>query len=170
MSKADITDWTRKMKALKSAYLKLPDEIAAVAVNFSKERFRDQSWLDHTKERWKPRKQRRKGSPKRSQTLLVDTGRLKRSIRKISANTNRVVIGTDVPYASIHNYGGTITGTFTVRTHAVKAQRRRSYTRVRAGRTERIKANYQIARSKFPFSKNGHTNSPASVFRRKLHA
>ncbi|MEA4916558.1 phage virion morphogenesis protein [Proteiniphilum sp.] len=139
MSKADISQWTHKMNALKSAYRKLPDEIAAIAVEFSKERFRDQAWLDSTKERWKPRKQRRRGGTKRSQTLLVDTGRLKRSIRKISANADRIVIGSDVPYASIHNYGGTITGTFTVRAHTVKAHRRRAHTRVRSGRTEKIK-------------------------------
>lgn len=128
------------MKELKATYAKLPNEIAAIAVNFSKERFHDQSWLDETKERWKPRKKPRKGGQKRSQTLLVDTGRLKKSIRKISANANQIVIGTDVPYASIHNYGGTITGTFKVRAHTVKAYRRRAHTRVRSGRTEKIKA------------------------------
>ena len=58
---ADISQWTRKMKELKATYAKLPNEIATVAVNFSKERFRDQSWLDETKERWKPRKKPRKG-------------------------------------------------------------------------------------------------------------
>lgn len=136
----DISEWTRKMQALKATYSKLPDEIAAVAVNFSKERFRDQAWLDSTKERWKSRKKPRKGGQKRSQTLLVDTGRLKKSIRKISANQNQIVIGTDVPYASIHNYGGTISGTFKVRSHTVKAHRRRAHTRSRAGRTERIKS------------------------------
>lgn len=137
---ADISEWTRKMQALKAAYAKLPDEIAAVAVNFSKERFRDQAWLDETKHPWKPRKRPRKGGKKRSQTLLVDTVRLKKSIRRISVSPHRVIIGTDVPYASIHNYGGTITGTFNVRAHTVKAHRRRAYTRTRAGRTERIKA------------------------------
>jgi phage gpG-like protein len=35
----------------------------------------------------------------------VDTGRLKRSIRKVSANRDRVIIGTDVPYAQAHNDG-----------------------------------------------------------------
>lgn len=137
-NKPDISEWTRKMQALKSAYAKLPNEIAAVAVKFSKERFRDQAWLDETKHSWKARKRPRKGGKKRSQTLLVDTGRLKKSIRKISANANQVVIGTDVPYASIHNYGGTISGAFKVRSHTVRAHRRRAHTRVRAGRTERI--------------------------------
>lgn len=140
MSKPDLSEWTRKMQALKAAYAKLPNEIAAVAVNFSKDRFRDQAWLDSTKERWKPRKQPRRGGKNRSQTLLVDTGRLKKSIRKISASPSQVVIGTDVPYASIHNYGGAITGTFNVRAHTVKAHRRRAHTRNRAGRTEHIKA------------------------------
>lgn len=136
----DISEWTRKMQALKATYAKIPAEIATLAVNFSKERLRDQAWLDETKHPWKPRKKPRRGGKKRSQTLLVDTGRLKKSIRKISADANRIVIGTDVPYASIHNYGGAITGTFKVRTHTVKAHRRRAHARVRAGRTEKIKA------------------------------
>ena len=103
MNKPDISEWTRAMMALKDTYKKLPPEIAALAVNFTKERFRSSNWLDEAPEKWKPRKKNRRGTPKRSQTLLVDTGRLKRSIRKIEANTSRIVIGTDVPYASIHN-------------------------------------------------------------------
>ena len=126
------------MNALKTAHNKLPTEIAAVAVSFSKERFRDQAWLDETKHRWKPRKQPRRGGKKRSQTLLVDTGRLKRSIRKISVTPNRITIGSDVPYATIHNYGGTITGTFNVRSPTVRSHRRRAHPRTR--RTETVKA------------------------------
>jgi phage gpG-like protein len=61
--------------------------------------------------------------------LLLKTGRLKRSIRKISATTDRIIIGTDVPYAQIHNEGGTINTTVTVRAH----------TRTRRGRSENVR-------------------------------
>ena len=161
---ADISQWTRKMKELKATYTKLPNEIAAIAVNFSKERFRDQAWLDETKERWKPRKKPRKGGQKRSQTLLVDTGRLKKSIRKISADANRVVIGTDVPYAYIHNYGGNITGTFKVQAHTVKSHRRRSHTRTRAGKTEKIKAQTVKAHAVKAHTRKVNTRIPQRQF------
>jgi len=138
--KVDITDFTRKLDALLNTYKKLPTEIATIAVNFSKERFKDQAWLDQTKTKWTPRKKPRGRSKKRSQTLLVDTGRLKRSIRKIKATPEQVIIGTDVPYAEIHNEGGKINETVTVKSHVVKSHRRKAYTRNRKGRSERIKA------------------------------
>ena len=101
----NISEFTRKLDALSKAYTKMPNEIAAIAVKFSKERFRSQAWLDQSSEAWKPRAKRREGGPKKSQTLLVNTGRLKRSIRKISANENNILIGTDVPYAQAQNDG-----------------------------------------------------------------
>ena len=135
MSKVDISDFTNKIDALSKAYSKIPNEVAAIAVNFSKERFRDQAWLDKSKDKWKPRAQRRKGGAKKSQTLLVDKGRLKRSIRKIHADENTVIIGTDVPYAQIQNDGGTINQTVTV-----KSFNKKSYSRTRKGRKENVKA------------------------------
>ncbi len=139
MSKANISDFLRKVDAITKAYDRIPNEVAAIAVRFSKERFREQGWLDESFQPWKERKIYRKGK-KRSQTLLVNTGRLKRSIRKISANSKQVVIGTDVPYAQIHNDGGTIKETVTVKQHTVKAHQRKVSSRVREGRTESVKA------------------------------
>lgn len=135
MSKVDISDFTRKLDALSDSYRKLPNEIAATAVNFSKERFRDQAWLDKTKEPWKPRARRRKGGAKKSQTLLVNTGRLKRGMRKISATQDSVIIGNDVPYAQIQNDGGVIEGTATVNEYT-----KREYQRKRKGRKETVRS------------------------------
>ena len=120
MSTVDISDFEKKIKALETLYRRFPTQIAAIAVKFSKDRFVEQAWFDTHKEAWKPRRQRRKGGKKRSQTLLVDTGRLKKSIRKISANVNTIIIGTDVPYAELHNYGGTVKKTVTVKQHIRK--------------------------------------------------
>jgi phage gpG-like protein len=133
MARVNMTGFIRKLEALNDAYKKLPAEIAAIAVNFSKDRFREQAWLDETKENWKPRKRPRKG--RGSQTLLVKTGRLKRSVRKISATEDRIIIGTDVPYAQIHNEGGTVTATVNVKAHTVN-----EHTRKRKGRNERLKS------------------------------
>ncbi len=136
-----MRDFTRKLEALSNASRKIPNTVAAIAVNFSKERFRDQAWLDQTKEVWKPRKRKRPGG--RSQTLLVDTGRLKRSIRKISATPTQVVIGTDVPYAKAHNEGAKGT-----RTVSVKAHKRAAHSRSRKGRKEIVKSHTVSAHSR----------------------
>ncbi len=135
-----LNEFFRKMDAVATAYNKLPNEVAAIAVKFSKERFRKQSWLDVVEDKWPVRKRRRKGGARRSQTLLVDTGRLKRSIRKIHADNQVVIIGTDVPYAQIHNDGGTINKTVTVNEHKRAEHKRKAHSRTRAGRTEIIKS------------------------------
>lgn len=135
MSKVDISDFTNKLDSLSQAYSKLPNEIAATSVNFSKERFRDQAWLDKTKETWKPRSRSRQGGSKRSQTLLVNTGRLKRGIRKVRADENLIIIGNDVPYAQIHNDGGIITGSAMVKQYTKK-----EHERYRKGRKEIVKS------------------------------
>jgi len=134
-----VKEFFKKMDAVAAAYDKLPNEVAAIAVKFSKDRFRSQSWLDYTEKKWPPRVRRRKGK-RRSQTLLVDKGYLKRSVRKIVANQNVVIIGSDAPYAQIQNDGGTIKETVTVSQHTRHEYKRKAYTRKRAGRTERIKS------------------------------
>ena len=145
MAKVNLTSFTRKIDALSDTYKRLPNEIAAIAVNFSKERFREQSWLDKSKEKWKSRKHSRKsqhGNQARNQTLLVQTGRLKKSVRVISADESKIVIDSDVPYAKIHNEGGTINKTVSVKTHNVK-----QHTRTRKGRKENVREH----------AKNAHT-------------
>ncbi len=132
MARVDLIDFTRKIDALSRTYKTLPKEIGAVAVKFSKERFVSQAWLDSTKENWKARKRPRKG--KGSQTLLVKTGRLKRSVRVISADETQIVVGSNVPYAQIHNDGGKIEKTVAVKTHTVK-----EHSRTRKGRKETVK-------------------------------
>lgn len=104
---------------------RLPNLVATTAVNFFKQRFRDQNWIDTRTEPWKPRKGSGWGNKKASRTyefgsrkyqqagrggrnrraVLIQTGRLRRSLRKISATMDQVVIGTDVPYAQAHNDG-----------------------------------------------------------------
>jgi len=158
-----LRDFMRKMEAVSKAYDRMPNEIAAIAVKFSKDRFRDQAWLDTTRHPWKQRASSRPGK-RRSQTLLVDKGRLKRSIRKISASPTRVVIGTDVAYAQIHNEGGTLNSVVTVRQHNVKSYRRKAYTRQRAGRSESIKAQNIRGHSVKTHQRKMNTRIPARPF------
>ncbi len=100
----------------------MPQRIAALAVNFSKERFIKKNWHDTTPVPWKKTK-------KRTGSTLVASGRLKQSIRKIRVTPTYVSIGTNVPYAKIHNTGGEISGIETVKTHNRKEYRRKPHSR-----------------------------------------
>lgn len=110
MHKALGTGWTNQMTA----------QFGIEAVNFSKERFVRKDWQDKVHEPWKPRERTDRGS------LMVRTGRLKRSIRKISSGTGYVIIGTDVPYAQVHNDGGKTNKTVYVRAHSRKRSARQT--------------------------------------------
>ena len=80
--------------------------MAAQAVTFSKQRFREQAWADTRTEPWAKRKP---GAPReKGRALLIDSGRLRNSIHRISVTNTSALIGTDVPYAKIHNEGGVL--------------------------------------------------------------
>ena len=131
-----MQDYFNKLKRLSQLYRKFPEMAAIEAVNFSKERFVRKNWVDKTVTAWKARKpspewhsEAQKKAAARG-SLMVKSGRLKRSIRKIKVTRNSVTIGTDVPYAEPHNEGAVINQTINVRTHSRK----------RKGRSETVKA------------------------------
>lgn len=66
--------------------------------NFEREAFFNERWA------------RRKYNDDESRGLLIRTGALRRSI-KTETTANSVVFSSDLPYAAIHNEGGTITVT-----------------------------------------------------------
>ncbi len=107
-----MSDFINRLNQVSKAVERLPPRLAVVAVNFSKERFVQKNWVDRGRVSWKKRQRKDKGS------LMVRTGRLKRSIRKLSVNRNTIIIGTDVPYARIHNDGGSIKKNVRVREHS----------------------------------------------------
>ena len=123
-----------KVERLKRMRTRFPEIAAVEAVNFSKERFVQKNWLSRTREPWKKRSKEDRGS------LMVRSGRLKRSIRKIKVTPNSVTIGTDVPYARIHNEGGILNRTVNVRQH----------TRTRKGRAETVKMHRRKMNTKMP--------------------
>ena len=131
-----MNDFFTKLNRLSKLYRKFPEMAAIEAVNFSKERFVRKNWVDKSVTRWKPRKpspdwhsEAQKKEAARG-SLMVKSGRLKRSIRKIKVTRNSVTIGTDVPYAEAHNEGAVINQAVNVKTHSRK----------RKGRTETVKA------------------------------
>ena len=98
--------------ALHQTVRRLPAIIATEAVNFSKDRFREQNWVDTHTEPWKPRKRslsfgRGRGVrlEKPGRAILVKSGKLKRSVRKIYISEKEIIIGSDVAYAKAHNDG-----------------------------------------------------------------
>ena len=124
----------------------LPQQVATIAVNFSKDRFRQQAWVDTTTKPWAKRKSTAWGRRERQgRAILVDSGRLRRSIRKVYVSAEVVVIGTDAPHARVHNDG--FRGKITQRVAAhrrnltkfgvVKGKEQKRSTRVTFGRVKR---------------------------------
>lgn len=135
----DLKQFDQAIIRLTKASSLIPTRAATVAVNFVKERFRAQNWLDESPEPWKKRRSRKGSKPDR-RAVLVKSGRLMRSWRKISANSDRAIIGSDVPYARIHNDGGQVKAVANVGSYTKKSYTRKAHSRTRKGVTEQIKA------------------------------
>ncbi|PHN00579.1 phage virion morphogenesis protein [Flavilitoribacter nigricans] len=115
--------------------------IGEEAVSFAKDNFRRQGFKDAILIKWRRRKA---GTPRnQGRAILVDTGRLKRSIRitRISRAGNRVYIGSNVQYAQIHNEGGRVSGRANVRSH---------YRRNRTGGRSRVRAHTRQVNFRMP--------------------
>lgn len=112
------------LSRLLDAVERLPARVARTVENFSKERFRAQNWLDEVAQPWQSRKVtsgRKKGDTDRDATraILVKSGQLRRSIRA-RASGMQVTIGSDLPYAEIHNEGGEVNTVQSVRAYTRK--------------------------------------------------
>lgn len=91
------------LEGFKREFSKLPRLIANEAVNEFKGNFQRQGFRDQTTKPWKPRK---KADPGRG--ILIGKGgakKLSRSIRALKATRQRIVVGSTVHYAGVHNYG-----------------------------------------------------------------
>ncbi len=136
----------REFNAFKS---RITTIVGTEAVNFFAYSFTRQGFINESGvEKWKPRKRMAKRN--RGRGILIDTGRLKRSIRIVSKSINMVTVGTDVPYAKAHNEGITIDKTVQVKSFArrVKSKYQRSSLKTRKtsikrqhlGETTQVKA------------------------------
>ena len=99
---------------LKAMLLTLPAKIGTECVNFFKQSFRNQGWTDTVFSPWAKRSPKAKRNAGRG--ILMDSGVLRNSIRISEISQNSVTIGTDVPYAEIHNEG--FDGMVTVKAHS----------------------------------------------------
>jgi phage gpG-like protein len=102
MSFISNISWKEFEMKFQGMLLTLPVQMGTVAVNFFKERFRAQAWTDQSASPWKARKYKKKDS---GRAILVKSGRLRNSIHIISSISGSVTVGTEVPYAEIHNEG-----------------------------------------------------------------
>lgn len=96
---------SQKARELQAEINKLPGTAKNLGLQFFITRFRAQGWRDDTFKPWAKRKRTDKRRPGRA--ILMDRGRLRSSIRARVSGPD-VIFGTDVPYARIHNEGGTI--------------------------------------------------------------
>lgn len=95
-------------KGLAQLERRLPTLLGGEAVKFFKGSFRRKGFIDKTRSKWEARKTKdntrtRKG--RKSRSLMIKSGRLRRSIRVTEKTRTHVKIGTDVPYAKAHNEG-----------------------------------------------------------------
>ena len=82
----------------------LPAKLGNIAVKFFQDNFRSEGFVDNSLTRWQRRKRETRRS--RGKKILQNTGRLRRSIKRLTTTFGRIVIGTrGVPYAEVHNEG-----------------------------------------------------------------
>ena len=91
-----------KAYAVKDLMRRMPRWMGELSVAHAMANFKVEGFIDAGGvERW-PSK--RKGTTGRgSKKLLVDTGRMKGSVKVMSASSSRAVVGSSVPYSGIHN-------------------------------------------------------------------
>ena len=123
----ETAEYFNMLNRVTNAIKTLPRRAASLAVTFSKQRFRDQAWVDNNTDTWKKRAPgRTKESRKRQgRAVLVDSGRLRRSIRVVSVTDYRAVIGSDAPYARAHNDGFRGRVSQSVRSHTRMSRKKR---------------------------------------------
>lgn len=101
-------NFKKKIARFKANKKKLPLAIGALAKSHYLKSFRDEGFTDQTLSPWAGRKRgnRSDRNNKARRGLLVDKGHLRRSIRVVRANWNRVEVGsTGIKYARFHNRG-----------------------------------------------------------------
>jgi phage gpG-like protein len=126
----DIAKFKKRFEAFKK---NVPRKAGVNAVNFFKDRFRAQNWLDKQADNWKARKQTT-GRKSDRRAILTKTGRLRRSIRLTSAVFNKITVASlGVPYAQVHNEGFSGEVSQNVAAHTRKEHQRKGYT-TRSGR------------------------------------
>lgn len=123
----DFPDFTHLNGDLSRLFDKLPTLIGNTALNFYDDSFQRGGYIGTRFERWQPRKEN-KGKPRR---LLIQSGKMRRSIR-LRVRRNQITIFSDDPKLPVHNEGRRVQGIANVREH--RRRTRRGVTTVRAHR------------------------------------
>lgn len=161
MDNANITIPISQLNTrFKSVALRLPAIAGRVVVNFALDNFKRQGFLGNGIEPWRERKDPNKWGQKvkrPGRSLLVDTGRLRRSIRITGISWDEVKVGADVPYARAMNEGvrlgeiqqvkaytrkvNTVAKMYSIKTHRGSTQKVQTGTVEVKGFTRRINQN-----------------------------
>lgn len=113
-------------EAFNKAMKTLPVVVGNEVVNFSKDAFTKQGWLDSSFTPWRKRRSKKQ----QGRAILVQSGRLKRGVRVVKTTSDTVVVGNDAPYAKAHNEG--FNGTVSVKPHQRNVYKK---TKVGTGKT-----------------------------------
>jgi len=129
----------KSIKELKNFFNhKAPVIVGVEAKKFFKDSFNKQGWDDGILQPWEKRKA--KDRNRRTRSLLIKTARLKKSLQYRPIRGKVYVYSADVPYAKIHNEGGTIQGIQNIRKH----------TRTRRGKRTEVEAHKRNVNTKIP--------------------
>jgi hypothetical protein len=85
------------------------------AVNFFRSSFRNQGFTRNTLVPWRRTSTKKNTFGKRSQGILIGSGRMMRSIYVAYRSLSKTTVAVPVPYAQVHNEG--FKGTVSVRAH-----------------------------------------------------
>lgn len=101
---------SRKIKAhrlkVEKALKEFIPVMGADAQTFFTKSFANQGFTDTSLQKWQPRKRTRvRGRDDSTRAILVKTGRLRKSLRRVNKGFKAIVIKTNVPYAVFHNEG-----------------------------------------------------------------
>lgn len=105
----DFPDFKVTRTAIDDIFKNLPVWAGNAALNFYRDSWRRQGYIDRSFVRWPQRSNTQSGK-----AVLVQSGRLRRSLR-LSTGATWFEVSTDVPYAKAHNEGETITQTVTAK-------------------------------------------------------
>lgn len=108
----NINHFSKDLKAVHKDLKKLlqtaPRKVARMAQRHFEESFELQKYNEEGATAWEKRKYDNETSEGRNVLIGKQTAVLSKSIRVLSVSKDKIVIGTSLPYAKIHNEGGTI--------------------------------------------------------------
>ena len=118
---------------------RLPGAVGHTARSFFRKSFRNQGFDSGSGIRqWQKRSAN--ASRNKGRAILIDSGRLRNSIRIIRSDRRRVVVGSTLPYASAHNFGYSQSKRVKIRSHIRRTKRG----------THRVKAHSRNANFRLP--------------------